>query len=128
MHPGPGVDAPGPGVFMSGSPVSADQMAPAPTSQIGFHWHGRHANQLGCDPSWLRLILKPLIFPGNYNFGQGAIYRLKLTRIPGHEGVELYPTLEVAPTTPRSEAFLAHNYVPFQLTAEDFSQVLSATS
>jgi hypothetical protein len=124
MHPGPGVDGPGPGVFMTGSPVSADQMAPAPTSQIGFI--GMDGMQINWDVAQAGAFdSEPLIFPGNYNFGQGAIYRLKLTRIPGHEGVELYPTLEVAPTTPRSEAFLAHNYVPFQLTAEDFSQVLS---
>ncbi|MFM8890365.1 MAG: hypothetical protein ACKOTB_01870, partial [Planctomycetia bacterium] len=58
-----------------------------------------------------------------YDFPQGAIYRLKLTDIPGHEGVELYPSLEVAPVTPRTAAYLAHNAVPFQLTDEDLDQV-----
>ena len=65
------------------------------------------------------------IEPGRYNFPQGAIYRLKLTNIPGQPGVELYPTLELALATPRTEAFLAHNFIPFELTAEDFEQVLS---
>jgi hypothetical protein len=66
-----------------------------------------------------------LVEPGRYNFPQGAIYRLKLTDIPGYPGVELYPTLEVAPTVPRTEAFIAHNFIPFQLTDDDFKQVLS---
>jgi hypothetical protein len=39
--------------------------------------------------------------------------------------VELYPTIEIAPTTPRSEAFLAHNAIPIQFTEEDFDQVLA---
>ncbi len=50
---------------------------------------------------------------------------MKLTDIPGYPGVELYPTLEVAPTVPRTEAFIAHNFIPFQLTDDDFKQVLS---
>jgi hypothetical protein len=68
---------------------------------------------------------EPLICPGRYNFPQGAIYRLKLSNLPGRPGVELYPTLEVAPAMPRTEAFLAHNAIPVQFTEEDFDQVLS---
>jgi hypothetical protein len=68
---------------------------------------------------------EPLIVPGRHNFPQNGIYRLKITNIAGREGVELYPTLEVGPTTPRTEAFLAHNAVPVQLTDEDFGQVLA---
>jgi hypothetical protein len=68
---------------------------------------------------------QPLVAPGRQNFTQGGIYRLKLTNIPGHPGVELYPTLEVAPALPRTEAYLAHNAVPVQWTEEDFNQVLS---
>ena len=125
MHPGPGVDGPGPGVFMTGVPVSDPGMlGPVPTSQIGFV--GMDGMQVNWDVTAAGAFdSEALVFPGNYNFPQGAIYRLKLTHIPGQEGVELYPTLEVAPTTPRSEAFLAHNYIPFQLTNEDFAQVLS---
>ena len=67
----------------------------------------------------------PLIVPGRNNFQQGGIYRLKLTNIPNREGVELYPTLEIGPSTPRTEAFLAHNALPVQITPEDFDQVLS---
>jgi hypothetical protein len=50
---------------------------------------------------------------------------LKLTNIAGREGVELYPTLEIGPTTPRTEAYLAHNAIPVQFTEEDFDQVLA---
>jgi hypothetical protein len=66
-----------------------------------------------------------LVCPGRYNFPQGAIYRLKLSNIPGRPGVDLYPTLEVAPALPRTEAFLAHNAVPIQFTPEDFDQVMT---
>jgi hypothetical protein len=65
----------------------------------------------------------PLVAPGRYDFPQGAIYRLKLTDIPGREGIELYPSLEVAPVTPRTAAYLAHNAIPFQITEEDLDQV-----
>ena len=68
---------------------------------------------------------EPLICPGRYNFPQGAIYRLKLSNIPGRPAVELYPTLEVGPMMPRTEAFLAHNAIPVQFTEEDFDQVLT---
>ena len=39
---------------------------------------------------------------------------------PGRPGVELYPTLEVGPTMPRTDAYLAHNPVPVRFTEEDF--------
>ena len=95
-----------------------------PASQIGFigpdgmqvHWD---VTEFGGFDS------EPLVTPGRYDFAQGAIYRLKLTDIPGQEGLELYPTLEVAPVTPRTDAFLAHNAIPFQLTDEDLDQVTS---
>jgi hypothetical protein len=67
----------------------------------------------------------PLVVPGRHNFPEGAIYRLKLTNITGREGVELYPTLEVANTTPRTAAYLAHNAIPIQFTEEDFEQVMA---
>jgi hypothetical protein len=68
---------------------------------------------------------EPLTCPARYNFPQAAIYRLKMTNIPGRPGVELYPTLEVGPVMPRTEAFLAHNAIPVEFTPEDFDQVLS---
>ena len=50
---------------------------------------------------------------------------MKLTSIPSRAGVELYPTLEVGPTLPRTSAFLAHNAIPVKFTEEDFDQVLT---
>jgi hypothetical protein len=68
---------------------------------------------------------EPLTCPARYNFPQAAIYRLKMTNIPGRPGIELYPTIEVGPVMPRTEAFLAHNAIPVQFTPEDFDQVQS---
>jgi hypothetical protein len=65
-----------------------------------------------------------LTVPARYNFMQGYIYRLKLTDIPGREGVQLYPTIEVAPSTPPTDAYLTHNPIPIQFTPEDFDQVI----
>ena len=138
-HPGPGVDGPGPGII---APVGYEQMLPGgpggmppdavggmavpgqPMSQVGF---------IGPDGMQVRWDVNtaggfdstPLVAPGRYDFPQGGIYRLKLTNIPGREGAELYPTLEVAPTTPRTAAFIAHNTVPVQLTDEDLDQVMT---
>ena len=121
MHPGPGVDGPGPGVMAyqpSTPPVAA-------TSQIAF------LTPEGMQVQWDvtapgRFDSEPLIMPGRSNFPQGAIYRLKISNIPAHPGVELYPTLEVGPALPKTEAFLAHNAIPVQFTDEDFDQVLSS--
>jgi hypothetical protein len=68
---------------------------------------------------------EPLVVPARQNFPQGGLYRLKLTDIFGREGVELYPTLELALATPRTGAYLAHNSIPLQFTEEDLDQVLT---
>ena len=65
-----------------------------------------------------------LTVPARYNFMQGYIYRLKLTEIPGRSNVILYPTVEVAPSTPVTDAYLTHNPIPVQFTPEDFDQVV----
>jgi hypothetical protein len=64
-----------------------------------------------------------LTAPARYNFLQGALYRLKLSDIANRPGLELYPTLEVVPSGPRSDAFLAHSAVPITITDEDLDQV-----
>jgi hypothetical protein len=155
MQPGPGVSGPGPGVIppveaMGGmgdmscpvSPASCDDCGPMglrrgavpcgysgpamqmPTSQIAFL--GEEGIQISWDVSSHGMFdSAPLVTPGRQDFPQGAIYRLKLNNISGRPGVELYPTLEVAPVTPRTDAYLAHSPVPVQFTEEDFDQVLS---
>ena len=81
--------------------------------------------QTGTGPNGERTYLgTQLVVPGRYNFNQGYIYRLKLTNIKGRPGMTLYPTIEVAPTTPQTDAYLAHNAIPVQFTAEDFDQVI----
>ncbi len=120
MHPGPGVDGPGPGVMMYQPGGPSIGM----TSQVAFVGpEGMAVNWDVAAPG--SFDSQPLVCPGRYNFPQGAIYRLKLGSIPGRPGVELYPTLEVGPMMPRTEAFLAHNAIPVQFTPEDFDQVLT---
>ncbi|MFM7034018.1 MAG: hypothetical protein ACKOYJ_02320 [Planctomycetia bacterium] len=112
----PGVGAGGAALAMAG------EAGMPPASQIGFI--GPDGMQVRWDVSIAGgFDSAPLVTPGRFDFPQGAIYRLKITDIPGYEGVELYPTLEVAPVTPRTDAFLAHNTIPFQLTEEDLDQV-----
>ena len=72
-----------------------------------------------------RFDSEQLVAPARYNFPQGAMYRLKLANIPGRPGVEFFPTLEVGPAMPRTEAFLAHNAIPVEFTDEDFDQVMT---
>jgi hypothetical protein len=67
----------------------------------------------------------PLVIPGRQDFYQGAIYRLRITNVPSRPDVELFPTLEIAPVTPRTDAYLAHSPIPVQFTQEDFDQVTS---
>jgi hypothetical protein len=120
MEPGPGVGGPGPGVMMYQPGIPSQETS----TQVAFV--GPDAMNVTWDVSMPgQFDSEPLTCPGRYNFAQGAIYRLKLTNIPGRPGVELYPTLEVGPSMPRTSAFLAHNAMPVQVTEEDFDQVLS---
>ncbi len=125
MEPGPGVGGPGPGVLPPPAPAAVYGVPMnVPTAQVLFA--KPEAMQVRWDTSGSgQFDSAPLVVPGRQNFAQDGIYRLKITSIEGREGDELYPTLEIAPATPRSEAFLAHNAIPVQFTAEDFDQVLS---
>jgi hypothetical protein len=124
-EPGPGVGGPGPGIIPPVPPTGPPGIGPGgPTSQVAFvSPEGMAVNWDMFEPG--AFDSEALIVPGRSNFPQGAIYRLKLTNIPGREGVELYPTLEIGPPTPRSIAYLAHNAIPVQFSEEDFAQVLS---
>lgn len=135
MHPGPGVDGPGPGVLGSadygsqfqdcgdGQIIDDGSMSgPMPTIQVmftnpgGMHVLWDVTGQGGFDG-------EPLVVPARTNFNEPGLYRFKLTNIPGHEGAELYPTVEIGPPTQNTLAFLAHNTLPVQLTVDDFNQV-----
>ncbi len=125
MEPGPGVGGPGPGVI---PPVPMPQMIPmaGPVPTVQFLFQGPVSMQANWDVTGLgRFDSDPLILPGRVSFPQGQMFRLKLTNIPleNREGMELYPTIEVASVTPRTAAFLEHNAVPIQFTPDDFEQV-----
>ncbi len=143
MEPGPGVGGPGPGVLQAsammppsggGGVMNAQMMGPmcgpggpagpGITSQIAFL--GTEGGEVAWDVNGQGMFdSSPLVMPGRQNFSQGAIYRLKLTNIPDREGVELYPTMEIAPVTPRTDAYLAHAPIPVEFTDEDLDQVQS---
>ncbi|MDR1963623.1 MAG: hypothetical protein LBQ50_07570 [Planctomycetaceae bacterium] len=95
-----------------------------PTSQINFI--GLESLTINWDAKFPGMFdSEPCVCPATHDFGQGAIYRLKLSNIPGRQGKELYPTLEIAPTMARTQAFLAHNSIPIEFTDNDFDQVFS---
>ena len=74
-------------------------------------------------PNGEKVYLPGRSTPFRYNFMQGYIYRLKLSDISGRPTLTLYPTIEVAPSTPATDAYLTHNQIPVQFTAEDLDQV-----
>ncbi|MBR5711016.1 MAG: hypothetical protein IKX40_09680 [Thermoguttaceae bacterium] len=118
----PAVAGPGPGV------IAGQQYGAAPgavqTSQVSFI--GPAGARIQWDISAVGAFDSPeLVCPGRENFPQNGIYRLKLSHIPGREGVELYPTLEIAPVTPRTVEFLTHQAISVSFTDEDITQVLS---
>ena len=118
MGPGPGVVAPGEAGMRAGI-GGARQM---PTSQLRFmgpeemavHWDVFMPGTFDSEGK---------ICPFSQNFMQGAIYRLRLTNVPARPEKVYYPTIEVAATMARSQAFLAHNSVPVEFTDNDFDQV-----
>lgn len=121
LEPGPGVGGPGPGVLPPSLPPAMIPVS-MPTVQVLFA--RPEAMQIRWDVGGVgQFDSTPLVVPGRQNFPQNGLYRLKLTDIGARAGVELYPTVEIGPTTPRTEAFLAHNAIPIQFTEEDFDQV-----
>ncbi len=120
-----GFVAPLPGVVAAeGGPPVAGPAGPKRTevrfagpAGMKVSWYGIAANgQPGFGTNQIEV-------PGRYNFLQAAIYRLKLSDIPNRPGVDLYPTLEVVPSSHRTDAFIAHSAVPVYFTEDDFDQV-----
>ncbi len=101
-------------------------MAPMPAPTVQLQFSQPESMEIRYDASGSgQFDSEPLITPALQNFGQGGLYRLKLTNIVGREGVELYPTIEIACATPRTGAYLAHNAIPIQFTPDDLDQVLT---
>ncbi|MGI9517913.1 MAG: hypothetical protein ACR2NP_12750, partial [Pirellulaceae bacterium] len=135
-EPGPGVTGPGPGVTslqvpamgagygVAGGGGGGYGMAVPSTAQILFDQP--QGMQINWDVSSIGMFDSvPLVVPGRQNFNQGGVYRLRVSNIGGREGVELYPTLEVAPMTRRTASYLSHSAIPIQFTDEDFDQVMA---
>ena len=133
-EPGPMVGGPGPGVMMPETvPVEPGMMCQpggmggmqSPPVQVLFNdMESMHVfyDVVGDNT----FTSEPLVVPGRLEFQQGGIYRLKLTNIPGQEGIELYPTLEVGAATMRTAAYLAHNAVPIQFTDKDVQSAIDS--
>lgn len=120
-NPGPMVDGPGPGVL---PPLAYPTAPPAvlKTSQLRF------IGPAGMSVGWIvpgGFAENQLVAPARYNFPQNATYRLKLSNVPTREGLTIYPTLQVYPATPLTDAYLQHNSIPVEITAEDLDQVES---
>ena len=116
----------GSNIPLGGGVLQGAGMMPAvpPTLQVTFGQP--EGMQVRYDATGARMFdSEPLVVPARQNFPQGGLYRIKLTNIPSREGVELYPTVELAYANPRTGAYLAHNSVPIQFTEEDFDQVLT---
>ena len=141
-EPGPGVGGPGPGVMSLQVPPmgpgmgmnqmgGGGQMSGAggpygggfPTS-VQIMFDRPEAMQVNWDVSSVGSFdSAALMVPSRQNFGHSSIYQLKLSNIEGRPGLQLYPTLEVAPVTARTSSYLAHSAVPIQFTDADFDQV-----
>jgi hypothetical protein len=119
-RPGPMVDGPGPGVLpLLAAPVGGPGTM-LKVTQIRF------AGPAGMQIGWQvpgTFAENQKIAPARKNFPQGATYRLKLSHIPGRDGLTLYPTLQVYPATPMTDAYLSHDTVPIEITDEDLDQV-----
>ncbi len=120
LRPGPMVDGPGPGVL----PMIGGAASPFTTQTTQIRFLGPAGMGIGWQITG-GFAAEQLSAPGRHNFNQGATYRLKLTNIPDREGLVLYPTLQVYPAHPSTEAYLAHNPVPIQLTDQEIDQVNS---
>lgn len=119
QRPGPMVDGPGPGVMPMLSEPPMRSFAVQKT-QITFR------NPPAMSVGWLipdGFAENQVITPGRKNFQQGQTVLLKLSHIPGREGLVLYPSLQIYPAHPATDAFLSHNSIPIELTDEDLNQI-----
>src|SRR6185369_4044654 len=134
MGPGPaGLSGPVPpiGSGLPGAVAAIGALRDGPGPFCASRTSVRFAGPNGMKVQWYvpgadgkpELLPQALEAPGRYNFLQAAIYRLKLSNIPGRPGLELYPTLEVVPANNKTSTFLAHSSVPLTFTQEDFDQV-----
>lgn len=132
QRPGPMVDGPGPGVLaMMAQPGMGGMMGggggvgggmPMTASQVKFT--GPTGMMIGWQAG-AGFADSQLVAPGRYDFMQGSTYQLKFSGIPRRETMNVYPTLEVRPVHPTTQAYLAHNSIPIDVTADDLDQIQS---
>lgn len=120
--PGPGVMGMGPGGAIPGPPGGYGQGPSYAQQSSQVRFLGPEGMAIGWQIGE-GFAENQVIAPGRYNFDQGAMYRLKMTGIPGREGLVIYPTLAVYPTHPTTDAYLSHNSLPIRITDEDIDQV-----
>lgn len=138
QRPGPMVAGPGPGVMpmggmsMGGGP--SPMMGAMPGMQPPMQAFSAKTTQVRfVAPRAMSIGWKiqggyaenQLMAPGSYNFRQGLTYRLKMGEIAGRKGLTVYPTLQVYPSHPTTDAYLSHNSIPIELADEDFDQIES---
>ena len=118
-HPGPGIEGPG-------TSAQTHALSSATTTHAQVFFAGPGGMHISWESGGPGQFSPPQITaPGRYNFRQGNIYRLKLTGIPGRDGVEIYPTLEIAAPNAKTSSYLSHNPVPISMSAEDIDQILA---
>ncbi|VTS03721.1 hypothetical protein [Tuwongella immobilis] len=142
MMGGPGGYMGGPGMMMGGGPrpiappippmgvpgaVAAVGALPPmlPQGPLNARTSVLFSEPAGMRVSWMSggNTEHSLDVPGRYNFLQGGVYRLKLSRINNLPNKNLYPTIEILPANQKTATFLAHSSVPVNFTEEDFEQV-----
>ncbi|MFM9965860.1 MAG: hypothetical protein ACKV2Q_32160 [Planctomycetaceae bacterium] len=121
QRPGPMVDLPYPAIFPPMGPPQ-NRAFQEQTTQVRF------VGPIGMKIGWKigqNYAENQLVSPARWQFAQGATFRLKLTSVSGREGLTLYPTLQIYPGHPTTDAYLSHNSIPIELTDEDIDQIES---
>jgi hypothetical protein len=123
----PGITPP-PGAVAAAGALTGPGVNRFPTKRTEV----RFVEQPGMKVSWCSVAPNGLaatstnfiVAPGRYNFVQAAVYRLKISDIPSHPSIDLYPTLEIVPSNAKTDTFLSHSAVPVSITREDVEQVV----
>jgi hypothetical protein len=106
---------------------SHDMQATAPAASVQVLFTGIEGASIEWDATSQAPDEAPrqetLQIPGRRHLDQGELHRLKLTKIPGHEKLELHLRLELL-LTPRTEAFIAGQAIEVPITDADITCVI----
>jgi hypothetical protein len=129
QRPGPMVDGPGPGVLgLMAHPNAMTMGGTSGGSPYGMQGNSqvKFTGPAGMMIGWQAgdgFADAQLVAPGRYDFMQGSTYQLKFGSIPRRAAMTVYPTLEVRPVHPTTQAYLAHNSIPVEITGDDLDQI-----